>query len=119
MILLVNSIADLNRLKNLDKNINKNEQDPSTGNTLLHRAFIKNFSLDLKEELLKFGLDPNVKNLQKQGPIFYAKNVDDVRLLLKYGSLITDIDIYGRKSYDVNPFVKRFLEMNERHFAIK
>jgi len=89
-------------------------QKDSKGQTLLHYSFIRNNNL--KEFLLKNGADANVKNLNGQSPLYFAKTVDDVALLIKYGALITTIDIHGKKAYDVNPVVKQFMTMMENKF---
>jgi len=90
-----------------------NQQD-FQGFSLLHKSFIKNH--EFKEILLKNGADPNIRNLNDQSPLFYVKSTNDVALLLKYGALITLIDVYGNKAYHSNKFVKEFLEINENKF---
>ena len=92
-----------------------NQQD-SRGHTLLHHAFIKNNNL--KEFLLKNGSGPNIKNLNGQTPLFFVKTLDDVSLLLKYGALITTIDIHNKKAYEINPIVKQFMDNIESSFDI-
>ena len=90
-----------------------NQQD-SKGYTLLHYAFIRNNNL--KEFLLQNGSNSNIKNLNGQTPLFFVKTLDDVSLLLKYGALITLIDIHGKKAYEINPVVKQFMNNIENKF---
>jgi len=101
---------------NIKKGLSINQQD-SKGHTLLHHAFIKNNNL--KEFLLKNGALANIKNLNGQTPIFFAKSQEDISLLLKYGALITVSDVYLKKAYDVNPIVKQFMVNNENLFNNK
>jgi len=90
-----------------------NQQD-SKGHSLLHHSFIKNNNL--KEFLLKNGADPNLKNLNGQSPLFFVKTLEDVSLLLKYGALITIVDVSCKKAYDTNPIVKQFMKDIESKF---
>ncbi|MBN8828976.1 MAG: ankyrin repeat domain-containing protein [Sphingobacteriia bacterium] len=83
-----------------------NKLDTTTGTTLLHLA-IKNEALEVVEELLKHGANPNSFDSLQYTPLFEAvlfKNINIVKILLKYGA---------------NPTLKNKLNCSPRELAEK
>ena len=66
--------------------------------------------------IANFFVSKNLKNLNGQSPLFFVKTLEDVSLLLKYGALITIVDVSCKKAYDTNPIVKQFMKDIESKF---
>lgn len=82
-------------LDNIDylikKGVNPNAQNKD-GNTPLHLILMNNVPFDLTTKISPFIPSINIKNKLGETPILLAKNLDTIKLLIKNGANINDMD---------------------------
>lgn len=98
--------VDVDKIMYIIKNTKDINRKDMEGDTALIK-FLKmgNSNIEIVRELIKFGADPNSRNLKMESPISFAmlyQNFELIELLLSHGAIIHDIsnDIFNKISND-------------------
>ena len=99
-----------NNLLTIDKqllNDNINNQNYQ-GNTLLHKMVSNNQTPELINKLIKFGADPNIKNIFGQTPLHISKNIIISKILIENDANPFLKDLKNYKPFDI-PEIKELI----------
>lgn len=84
------SILECCNLQQLTHNIHEIDD----GQSLLHHA-VSNSHLELVQELIKQGINVNIKDVYGRTPLHYASNIKIVLILIENGASVNEQDIDG------------------------